>query len=250
MRWTAWTAGITCVWLGTLSAFAASGFVREAPMPRLFYLLGASNIAPIILAFSPLGTRLSYLPLPALVGFQIFRLPLELVLHRWALDGTIPTTMTWSGANYDIVSGIAALFVAPIATRVPGAARLFNIIGLVLLLNVARVAILSSPFPFGWGVSPPLELGLQSYTQGTCLMSESMDCSLAVSFAQLEDTRLDRTKKYPPGRYDGFPSALEQEVWGWRAGPKLGDYITCWFLRRLFRTSPLPLALSTIQVYG
>jgi hypothetical protein len=35
-----------------------------------------------------------------------------------------------------------------------------NLVGIVLLVNVARVALLSSPVPFGWGVEPPLVLAL------------------------------------------------------------------------------------------
>jgi hypothetical protein len=83
---------------------------------------------------------------------------LELILHSWANQGTIPTTMTWTGRNWDIVSGVVALLAAPLAGRSPAAAWLANATGLVLLFNVGRVAVLSSPVPFGWQVTPPLLL--------------------------------------------------------------------------------------------
>ena len=51
-----------------------------------------------------------------------------------------------------------ALLAAPFATRRRGIAWGANVVGLLLLLNVMRVAILSSPFPFGWGQQPPLLL--------------------------------------------------------------------------------------------
>jgi hypothetical protein len=68
--------------------------------------------------------------------------------------------MTWSGRNWDVVSGIAALVAAPFATRHRAVAWVVNVVGMVLLLNVMRVALLSSPVPFGWGTEPPLTLAL------------------------------------------------------------------------------------------
>lgn len=129
-------------------------------MPRLMLFLGACNLAGVLLALSPVGEWLARLPLFWLVGFQGFRLPLELVLHTWANSNTIPRTMTWDGANFDIISGVVALVAAPLAGKHRGVAWAANIIGLVLLLNVGRVAVMSSPLPFAWKVEPPLLLGL------------------------------------------------------------------------------------------
>ncbi|MEZ6138666.1 MAG: hypothetical protein R3C53_27595 [Pirellulaceae bacterium] len=97
-------------------------------------------------------------PIALLVGFQGFRLPLEIVLHEWFLTETIPESMTWTGSNWDIVNGVFALAVCPWATRYRALAWTANIVGIVLLVNVGRVAMLSSPVPFGWDVTPKLEL--------------------------------------------------------------------------------------------
>ncbi len=131
------------------------------------------NLSAIGLALSPMGRRLSALPLAALVGFHAFRLPLELVLHAWVSGGTLPEQMTWSGQNPDIVTGLLALVLGLVGLRRPlprAAAWLFAVIGLGLLLNVMRVAVGSAPtplrvfmndppvmlpwfFPFSWIVS-------------------------------------------------------------------------------------------------
>jgi hypothetical protein len=149
------------VWLGTLAGLVASGKMSSLPMNGLPLFFGSILAICVGLGLSPVGARLaSGVPLAALVGFQAFRLPLELVLHEWAAQGTIPETMTWTGQNWDILSGIAALGCAPLAGRYAVAARFANIAGLALLLNVMRVAIMSSPFPFGWGQQPPLLLAL------------------------------------------------------------------------------------------
>lgn len=147
------------LWLGTQSALIVSGRTTALPLNGLPFFFIPILVIWTALALSPVGLRLATtIPLTALVGFQAFRLSLELVLHSWYTQGTIPKTMTWSGQNWDIVSGIIALVCAPLAGRWSMAARFANILGLALLLNVIRVAVMSSPVPFGWNVQPPLQL--------------------------------------------------------------------------------------------
>jgi hypothetical protein len=50
-----------------------------------------------------------------LVGFQAFPLPLELLMHQAALEGTTPPQMTYTGSNFDIVSGATAPWVGSAA---------------------------------------------------------------------------------------------------------------------------------------
>lgn len=155
---TRWAAAGLLLWLGLTSLGVASGFVEANPMPRLLFLFAALNLAALATGLSPLGRRLASLPLTALVAFQAFRLPLELVLHSWAAQGSIPVTMTWEGRNFDVVTGVASLLLAPLAGRFGAAAWVANLIGIALLLNVFRVVMLSSPLPFAWKVDPPLQL--------------------------------------------------------------------------------------------
>ena len=147
------------LWLGAQGLLVASGRMTSLPLNGLPFFFGPILVVWTGLALSPVGRQFAaQVPLAALVGFQAFRLPLELVLHSWVAQGTIPGTMTWTGQNWDIISGITALVCAPFATRHRAAARIANIVGFALLLNVMRVAILSSPVPFGWGQQPPLLL--------------------------------------------------------------------------------------------
>lgn len=147
------------VWLGGLSAVVASGFVSAAPMPRLPFIFVAINLVSLIAGLAAPGRWVATtVPLAWLVAFQGFRLPLELILHDWAARGTIPGTMTWNGQNWDIISGIVALIAAPFAPRSRAVAWAANLIGFALLLNVGRVALMSSPLPFAWPVEPPLQL--------------------------------------------------------------------------------------------
>ena len=112
------TVVFVLVWLGLGTFIVESGILSSSPMPLVPLFLLLMNAAALAFSLSPLGLSLATgLPLQALVGFQGFRLVLELVLHSWAEQGTIPTTMTWSGQNFDIVSGIVALILAPFAVR-------------------------------------------------------------------------------------------------------------------------------------
>ncbi len=150
-------AVVLAAWLTVLSLIVASGRMASLPMSGLPFFFGSIVFVCLGAGFSRFGARLAGgVPVVALVGFQAFRLPLELVLHSWVVQGTIPETMTWSGRNPDIVSGIVALAAAPFAARHRSVAWVANFVGFVLLLNVMRVALLSAPVPFGWDLKRPL----------------------------------------------------------------------------------------------
>lgn len=145
------------LWLSLLAGLVSSGRLAGLPGSGLPFFFGGVIVVSVGTGLSSLGRRLAAgLPLAALVGFQAFRLPLELVLHSWAAQGTIPGTMTWTGRNWDIASGVTALLALPFANRSRAAAWAANLVGSILLLNVMRVALLSAPVPFGWNVQPPL----------------------------------------------------------------------------------------------
>ena len=153
------TAVALALWLGAQALLVASGRMTSLPLNGQPFFFGPVLVVWVGLAVSPVGRKIAAtVPLAALVAFQGFRLPLELVLHSWVAQGTIPETMTWSGQNWDIISGLAALVCAPFVARFRVAARVANVIGFALLLNVMRVAILSAPVSFGWNTQPPLLL--------------------------------------------------------------------------------------------
>ncbi len=148
------------MWLGLLAALVGSGWVQAAPARLPIFGAGVMLVS-LAVGCSRLGKWLSSNPVAWLLAFQGFRLPLELVLHSWVEQGVIPSTMTWTGANWDILSGIVALGLAPFCRRSRAAAWVGNLVGFLLLLNVGRVAVLSAPVPFGWkDVTPKLELPL------------------------------------------------------------------------------------------
>lgn len=151
----------TGLWFGVLGGLVASGRMASLPGHGVPVFFGLVLLVSLGAGLGSLGGRIARgVPVAALVAFQGFRFPLELILHRWAAEGTIPGTMTWTGQNWDIVAGLVALLAAPFAAKRRGFAWGANVVGLLLLLNVMRVAVMSSPLPFAWGQQPPLLLAL------------------------------------------------------------------------------------------
>ena len=142
---------VTVVWLAATWVAAASGTLSRfdaTPPPFAAFLSTVVVLGPLI-AFSPIGTGLvRSTSLAALVAVQAFRFPLELVMHRAYEEGVMPGQMSYSGFNFDILTGITAavLGVALWRWRVPGwIVRIWNLGGLILLVNVVTIAVLSTP---------------------------------------------------------------------------------------------------------
>ncbi|HYO77117.1 MAG TPA: hypothetical protein VE010_11695 [Thermoanaerobaculia bacterium] len=129
------------VWLALTAIIAARGLVGFDSMPpRMLVLAFASNIAAVYV-----GLKIDA-PLRALIALQAFRLPLELLMHRAYEEGVMPVQMSYSGLNFDIVTGTLAIVVAFFAHR-RGVVLAWNILGTLLLVNIVTIAMLSTPIP-------------------------------------------------------------------------------------------------------
>jgi hypothetical protein len=86
-----------------------------------------------------------------LTFLHIVRFPVELVLYWLFIYNQIPEVMTFEGRNFDILSGLSAPFIAYWAYVKRNLDRkwiiLWNVICLVLLINIVTTAILSAPTP-------------------------------------------------------------------------------------------------------
>lgn len=139
-----------------LAVLALTGVLARfdlRPPPLMLWMVSTLGSA-VALGLSPLGKRLSELPLVALVGFQAFRLPLELVMHRAAVEGVMPSVMSYGGYNFDIVSGATALVLGVALARgaVPKAVIVaWNVLGSVLLAVIVTVAFLATPLVRAFG---------------------------------------------------------------------------------------------------
>ncbi|MBK8497860.1 MAG: hypothetical protein IPL52_03355 [Flavobacteriales bacterium] len=139
--------------LATVHWILAAGEVYTSttafPPPQLA-LLAPVLIALLITVALPKGRAwLRGLPLFALIAMHVLRIPVELVLHDAYEAGLVPQDMTYSGFNFDILSGITAvlMMVWMRSKRPPGRAVLiaWNLCCLVLLFIIVVTAVLSLP---------------------------------------------------------------------------------------------------------
>jgi hypothetical protein len=144
------------LWLGLTGGLAASGVLARFDVrpPPLAFLFAGTLALGIGLGVSRVGGRIAEgLPLHVLVLAQGFRLPLELVMHAAAVEGTMPSVMSYSGYNFDIVTGGSALLVGMLLKR--GApltlAFAWNALGVVLLSVIIVIAFMSSPIVRAFG---------------------------------------------------------------------------------------------------
>lgn len=149
-------------WVVLVGVLARKGIFADfsslPPRPVLLILLPL----PVVLwiAFSKkFSTLASVLPEHWLIFFQAFRIPVELILWQAFLKGALPVQMSFEGRNWDILSGVLALATGWIVLRRKKHYRtlafVFNIIGLLLLLNVLTVALLSMPTPLRYFMNEP-----------------------------------------------------------------------------------------------
>jgi MFS family permease len=158
-----WRAGL---WAGVAIAAVMAlqfGLARAGVLqswnrfpPPFMLMFVPTLVLTIRWAFSDAGTKLAErLPFALLVGPQAFRLPLELLMHHAAREGVMPVQLSYSGWNFDIITGATALLVAALAHR-PRAGRTlllaWNLMGLALLAIVVGIALASMPSIHAFGM--------------------------------------------------------------------------------------------------
>lgn len=147
-------AGII-LWLLIQAITATLGFFTnfEVLPPRIAFAVLPSVFVTIYLLFSKrFNAFLEKAPEEWLIYLQSFRFPLEIILWLGFLGGSIPFQMTFEGFNFDIIVGLTAYmagFVFFARNRYRKLeAIIWNVFGLVLLVNIVSIAVVSTPSPF------------------------------------------------------------------------------------------------------
>jgi hypothetical protein len=137
-------------WMALWGVLAAAGVLSrfELRPPPMAILIACTLIAGFWFGFSALAGRLADgLPLWTLVLVQGFRLPLELLMHQAAVEHVMPNVLSYTGYNFDIVTGASAFIVAYALRR--GAPRaiafVWSCYGCLCLVAITIIAVLSSP---------------------------------------------------------------------------------------------------------
>ena len=146
------TIGILVVWLayaGTLGVTGVPSRYDQVP-PGLVFLVVPIIVTLLALTLtSPGATLAHYIPLRLLIGFQVFRIGVELTLHHLSSLGLAPRIMTLEGGNIETLVALTAPLAAWLVTSPTGrrVAWAWNLVGLASLGNVVIRAVLSAPGP-------------------------------------------------------------------------------------------------------
>jgi len=140
-------------WMLLLSVLADAQVLAAPSLPpRPMFTVLFGLIVILTLSFTQTGkTLLKAAPLHWLVFFQAFRIGVELWFWYTYQTGVFPEIMTFEGANFDIAAGLLAIVAGFLILKQPLHAKIigsvFNIIGILILLNTLRAAALSMPSP-------------------------------------------------------------------------------------------------------
>lgn len=142
------------LWLIIQEFLAYTGFyLKTDSMPPRFGLAIIPPLITIIVLFSVEKSRrfLDKLPLRDLTLLHVCRIPVEIVLLWLYQEHQIPKIMTFEGQNFDILSGLTAVPIAYFVFKNGKINRpillVWNIVCLLLVINIITMGILSAPTP-------------------------------------------------------------------------------------------------------
>lgn len=140
------------LWLALTGLLPLAGYTDGSTAFLILNIAIVGILAALIaFVFSRTGAKLAQTtPILLLTAIHLMRLPLELVLHQWSLDGFLPQQMTYAGNNFDIITGILAVPATYIAWRHPnwrGVLAAFHTIGLMFIVVILAIVTLSNPSP-------------------------------------------------------------------------------------------------------
>lgn len=147
---------IVITWLSLQLMLAYKGFfLASYDMPPRILASIAPWLVVMVMTILMVWNRnyLRELSLTTMTYINVFRLPLELIVFTGlASAGYIPEVMTFHQNNFDILVGISAPIIAYLYFNRRSISWKFllswNIVSLLLLINVTFIAILATPYPF------------------------------------------------------------------------------------------------------
>lgn len=147
-------AGVQTLWIVLTGLLAFGGFFahyQAVPPPFVFGVFPALLLCIVLVLARPSREFLLRIPPAWVVGLQVFRVFVELVLWSLSHHEVIPKSMTFEGRNFDVFTGLSAPLIAYLCFVRKGPrwlAWVWNAMGVLLLANVVGIALLAAPGPF------------------------------------------------------------------------------------------------------
>ncbi|MEM1119406.1 MAG: hypothetical protein AAGJ18_03105 [Bacteroidota bacterium] len=141
------------LWLLITMVLSLGGYYENFRyLPPRIFLFGI--LPPLVITFVLIFSKsflsiLRYIPSAWLIKVQSFRIAMELMLWLAYIGLVLPFQMTFVGFNMDIIAGITALFAGSVFFRKRRFFRpeavIWNVFGILLLINVVFIAVISTP---------------------------------------------------------------------------------------------------------
>lgn len=194
---------ITLLWIVLQSAISLLGFymITTGTPPR-FALLLMPPVVFISMLFLTKRSRNTFdsFDTKTLTVLHMVRIPVELTLYWLFLYKAIPEIMTFEGRNFDVFCGLTAPLVyyfGYIKNKLTWKViMVWNIICLLLLANIAVIAVLSAPFSFEkFGFNQPnIALFYFPYTLLPCFVVPAVLFAHLVSIKKLTKNQSPQLK--------------------------------------------------------
>ncbi len=146
---------IIIIWMALHAVLGFTKFytVTNTLPPRFALMVVPAFLLILILFLTQSGRRfIDSLSMKILTQLHVVRIFVELVLWWLFLYKYIPQLMTFEGRNFDILAGLTAPFITYygfVRRKLGNTFKLvWNIICLLLLINIVVNAVLSAPFAF------------------------------------------------------------------------------------------------------
>lgn len=159
---TIWLMTGILAWMLLLSFLASIGVFAKFELipPRLPMILFLGMLTLLFIITRSATKRMAQaIPLHWPLVLQGFRLPLEFILWALFINNALPEQMTFSGYNYDVLSGIFGLVIGAVWykgwLKSKAALWVYNVVGLALLLTIVTIAVLSFPTGFRYFMNDP-----------------------------------------------------------------------------------------------
>ena len=157
-------ATVYAVYIILICVLAANQFFQVITMPPRFLLVFLPLVLSVFLLLKAKPDRslgfLQFIPPAMLITVHVYRLIIELVFIQFANEKIIPVELSIHGRNYDLWIGVLALPFGYLVYKQTALANkagiLFNILGLLSLVNIFTIVIPAMPSPFR--VYEPLQL--------------------------------------------------------------------------------------------
>lgn len=96
------------------------------------------------------------MPLTWTVYYQTFRIIVEILILYTFYKGIMPKEASFEGYNFDVIMGLTAPFVGFFLTKNHRVLKIWNMIGILMILIVVIIVGTGAYFPSVWGESKPI----------------------------------------------------------------------------------------------